>query len=47
MRWRISIFFSIAGEVTLGDCRPSRRVSSSNSMARGGRAAPWPVTFQS
>ncbi len=30
MRWRMSIFWSIVGDRTEGDCRPSRSVSSSS-----------------
>ena len=47
IRCRISSFRSIEGVVTLGDCSPSRRVSSSNSIVRAGAGRGSPATFQS
>ena len=44
IRWRMSIFSSMVGVRTDGDCNPSRNVSSSSIATGRGPAASW---FQS
>ncbi len=47
MRWSNSIFSSMLGVRTDGDCSPSRSVSSSNWIRKGGWSQTSPARFQS
>ena len=47
MRWSSSIFCSMVGVLTEGDCSPSRSVSSSNWILNGGWSHTSPARFQS